>query len=211
MPKLARTLTFMAALFLAATLALPIWRISLIAPQYPEGLGMQIRLNTVEGVKQQDLANINELNHYIGMKVIDPTAMPELHYMPWIVGALVAAGLLVALIGRRGPLYGWVAALAAGGAAGLGDFWRWTYDFGHHLDTEHAIIRVPGMVYQPPLIGVKQILNFRAASWPAPGGVLLAVAFGLGAWALVLAVRERGALAVNGSTRFGASVGRRAA
>ena len=172
MPKLARTLTFMAALFLAATLALPIWRISLIAPQYPEGLGMQIRLNTVEGVKQQDLANINELNHYIGMKVIDPTAMPELHYMPWIVGALVAAGLLVALIGRRGPLYGWVAALAAGGAAGLGDFWRWTYDFGHHLDTEHAIIRVPGMVYQPPLIGVKQILNFRAASWPAPGGVL---------------------------------------
>ena len=211
MPKLARTLTFMAALFLAATLALPIWRISLIAPQYPEGLGMQIRLNTVEGVKQQDLANINELNHYIGMKVIDPTAMPELHYMPWIVGALVAAGLLVALIGRRGPLYGWVAALAAGGAAGLGDFWRWTYDFGHHLDTEHAIIRVPGMVYQPPLIGVKQILNFRAASWPAPGGVLLAVAFGLGAWALVLAVRERGALAGNGSTRFGASVGRRAA
>lgn len=211
MSKISRVLFGCAALLLAGAFVFPLWSIRLIAPQYPEGLGMEIHVNSVQGLQPNDLDNINELNHYIGMKVIDPTAMPELHYMPWIVGALVAAGLLVALIGRRGPLYGWVAALAAGGAAGLGDFWRWTYDFGHHLDTEHAIIRVPGMVYQPPLIGVKQILNFRAASWPAPGGVLLAVAFGLGAWALVLAVRERGALAVNGSTRFGASVGRRAA
>ena len=69
---------------------------------------------------------------------------------------------------------------AALGVAGLFDFWRWGYDYGHNLDFEHAIIKVPGMTYQPPLIGTKQLLNFTAASWPDVGGVLAGVAFALG-------------------------------
>ena len=51
------------------------------------------------------------------------------------------------------------------------DFYRWNYNYGHNLDPNAAII-VPGMSYQPPLIGYKQLLNFGAYSMPATGGML---------------------------------------
>ncbi len=156
--------------------ALPLWRVDLIAPQYPEGLGMLIRVNTVVGVKEQDLNSINNLNHYIGMKRIEPDAIPELKYMPAILGVLVVSALLVAAFGRRRVLYAWGVAFAGVLAAGLYDYWKWGYEYGHDLDVETAIIKIPDMTYQPPLIGSKQLLNFTATSWPASGG-----------WALVLA------------------------
>jgi copper chaperone NosL len=165
---------------------LPIWSIGLVAPQYPEGLGMLIRINTVAGATPTDLNNINELNHYIGMKIIDPSVIPELRFMPWIVAALIVLGLLAAAIGRRKIVWGWLAGLTGFAVVGIADFWRWTYDFGHNLDTEHAIIKVPGMVYQPPIIGSKQILNFTATSWPALGTWLAALAMALGIVALLL-------------------------
>ena len=88
MSKLSRLLTALAAIALLGAFAWPLWSIGLIAPQYPEGLGMQIRLTTVQGASEHDLTNINELNHYIGMKVIDPDVIPELKYMPWAVAGL---------------------------------------------------------------------------------------------------------------------------
>jgi len=51
------------------------------------------------------------------------------------------------------------------------DFWKWEYDYGHDLDPA-AAIKVPGMAYQPPLIGFKQLLNFGAYSIPDIGGWL---------------------------------------
>lgn len=151
---------------------------------------MVIRINTVTGARPNDLTNINELNHYIGMKIIDPAAIPELRFMPWIVGALVVLGLLAAAVGRRGLTWAWLSGIALFAIAGLADFWRWTYDFGHNLDTEHAIIKVPGMVYQPPIIGSKQILNFTATSWPASGTWLAALAVVLGLVAVFLGGRR---------------------
>ena len=103
-----RLLIAVAALSLAALFVLPMWRILLDAPQYPEGLGMLIKVNTVTGIKPNDLANINGLNHYIGMKAIDPNAIPELRVMPWILGGLVALGLLGAMLGSRKVLYAWL-------------------------------------------------------------------------------------------------------
>ena len=49
------------------------------------------------------------------------------------------------------------------------DFWKWEYNYGHTLNPDAAII-VPGMSYQPPLIGFKQLLNFGAYSIPDIGG-----------------------------------------
>jgi hypothetical protein len=184
-----RLLVALAALVLLGGFVFPLWRISLEAPQYPEGIGMLIRVATVEGVKPNDLHNINGLNHYIGMHPIEPDDIPELRYMPWVLGALVAGALGVAAVGRRGPLVAWLAAFLAVGSAGLVDFWKWGYQYGHELD-EHAIIQIPGMAYQPPLLGTKQLLNFTAHSWPDVGGVLLGVAFALGALALLLASRR---------------------
>ena len=123
------------------------------------------------------------------MKEIHPDAIPELRWMPWIVAALVGGGLVAAAANRRVAIAAWMAAFAAVGLAGLYDFWRWGYDYGHDLDP-NAIIQVPGMAYQPPVIGSKQLLNFTAHSWPSVGGVLAGVAFGLGALALFLVWRR---------------------
>jgi copper chaperone NosL len=188
--KLSRILLAVGAVLLLGVFKFPLWRVDLIAPQYPEGLGMLIRVNTVTGVEPNDLANINGLNHYIGMKAIEPDAIPELKYMPWIVVGLSAFGLAVAAIGRRKLLVAWLIAFAVVAAVGLYDFWRWEYDYGHNLDFEHAIIKVPGMTYQPPLIGTKQLLNFTAASWPALGALCVGLSFLLGAAALVVVRRS---------------------
>jgi hypothetical protein len=191
-----RVLLALAAVLLGIASLLPIWRISLIAPQYPEGMGMLIRLNTIEGAKEHDLENINHLNHYIGMRVIEPRDMPELAYMTPIVLTIAALGLGAAIVGRRGALYAWAAVFGAAGIGGMFDFWWRTYTFGHTLDLAHAAIQIPGLAYQPPLIGVKQIANFTASAWPASGGIVIGIAALLTAaavWQPVRATSERGA------------------
>ena len=195
MTKLSRILLAVASIVLLGAFIFPLWRVDLVAPQYPEGLGMLIRVNTVTGVNPTDLANINGLNHYIGMKPIEPDAIPELRYMPWIVGGLAAFGLIGAVAGRRRLLIAWLGTFATVAVVGLADFWRWEYDYGHDIDFEHAIIKIPGMTYQPPLLGTKQLLNFTAASWPGLGTLCLGVAFGLGAAALFVKRGGRGATA----------------
>lgn len=191
MTSRARWIVLVAAVLMATAYVFPLWRVELIAPQYPEGLGMLIRVNGVDGFKPNDLHSINNLNHYIGMKAIEPDAIPELKYMPWILGALIAGGLLVAAMGRRVPLNIWGGVLALVLVVGLFDYWRWGYDYGHNLDMDVAIIKIPGMTYQPPLIGSKKLLNFRATSWPHVGGVALALSAGLVAVAIVDSRRRK--------------------
>ena len=195
MSRLARVLTAIAAIALAGLFYFPLWRVQLVAPQYPEGLGMRIGINSVKGATPNDLDNINGLNHYIGMQRITPEAIPELRIMPWIVGLIILTGLIAAAAGRKRGLYTWFAGFALVGAVGLADFWHWEYDYGHHLDFEHAIIKIPGMTYQPPLIGVKQLLNFTAVSWPDVGGWLAFSSLALAAIAVVMAMRSRDARA----------------
>ena len=182
MRRSSRLAVALASLVLLAVYVTPLWRIRLIAPQYPEGLGLRIWVNQITGLKPNDLNSINGLNHYIGMHAIEPDEIPELAYMPKLLAAAIAAGLLVAAIGRRGLLSAWAVVFTLGAAAGLGDFWKWGYEYGHQLDP-HAAIKVPGMSYQPPMIGSKQLLNFHATSWPDIGGWVA-----LGALACVLVV-----------------------
>lgn len=189
MTRIARALTAVAALLMVGGFFLPLWQIRLLAPQYPEGLGLLIHVNTVRGMTENDLTNINSLNHYIGMKAIDPEAIPVLNIMPWVLGALVVGALLVALAGRRKVLAAWLGAYATAALLGLLEFWKWERDYGRNLDMEHAIIKVPGMTYEPPLIGAKQLLNFTAISLPAAGAIMLGIAFLLGAYALFVSVR----------------------
>jgi len=186
MSRVSRLVLAAASLALGLLFVLPLWHIGLKAPQYPEGLGLYIAINRIEGAAPQDLNSINGLNHYIGMKVISPDDIPELRYMPVLVMGLIAAGLGVAALGRRGLLYGWISLLAIGMVLGLADFYRWGYQYGHDLDPQ-AIIKIPGMTYQPPLLGGKELLNFYATSWPASGGWILIAVFVAVA---VIAVRE---------------------
>ncbi|MDP1860914.1 MAG: hypothetical protein Q8K82_19730 [Gemmatimonadaceae bacterium] len=190
--KRSRVLIAVAALLLAALFVFPIWSVYLNAPQYPEGIGMHIWINTVTGVKEHDLQNINGLNHYIGMKRIEPDAIPELRLMPFIVVALIVGGVAAAALGRKLFARIWVGAFLVISLVGLADFWKWEYDYGHDLDMENAIIKIPGMSYQPPLIGTKQLLNFSATSLPGIGGLIAFLSLGM---AVVVLVFDKGATA----------------
>ena len=181
-----------ASLILLVTYVVPVWSIALDAPQYPEGLGLEIWLHTIDGANPHDLNKINNLNHYIGMKTIEPDAIAELVYMPWIVAFMIVLGLAAAWRDDPRLVRAWVVLFLLIAVAGLVDFWWWTYDYGHNLDTENAIIKVPGMTYQPPLIGSKQLLNFRAVSLPHIGGIVIGVSILLGMAAAWLH-RKRGA------------------
>ena len=178
MKRISRLTVAVASLLLLVVFVTPLWQINLLAPQYPEGLGLRIWVNQITGMKPGDLNSINGLNHYIGMAAIDPSTFPELQDMPKLLAAAIVAGLLVALIGRRPLLYLWSVLFALGAAAGLGDFYKWGYEYGHKLDP-HAAIKVPGMSYQPPVIGSKQLLNFHATSWPGIGGWVAILARGM--------------------------------
>lgn len=189
MSKISSVLLAFASALLLFALPLPLWHIRLLAPQYPEGLGMDIHARTVVGAKEHDLENINELNHYIGMKVIEPKDIAELRVIPWLIAGLAVLGFVVAIARKRALLIGWLVGFGALGVIGLWDFWHWEHSYGHDLDYQHAIIKVPGMTYEPPLIGTKQLLNFTASSWPAEGAILLGVAFLLGVAAIIVGGR----------------------
>lgn len=175
MARWARLTLAVAALLLGVAYVLPLWHIGLRAPQYPEGLGMYIWVDRITGEQPHHLQSINGLNHYIGMKAIVPESIPELRLMPIVLGLLIGLGLATALWGRRKGLYAWTVLFVAGAVAGLVDFYRWGHDYGHNLDPT-AAIKIPGMSYQPPVFGTKQLLNFSATSLPALGGwMVLAV------------------------------------
>lgn len=209
MPKLSRVLLALASALMLCALRLPLWSVHLVAPQYPEGLGLVIDAHTVRGATEHDLENINELNHYIGMKVIDPQAIPELRVIPWVIAGLAVLAAVIAIGGTPELALAWLGAFAVAGAIGMWDFWRWEYGYGHDLDFAHAIIKIPGISYQPPLIGSKQLLNFTASSWPAAGSVILGLAFALGIAAVVAGpwaggwLRHRMRASRHGATQVG--------
>ena len=158
---------------------LPAWRIDLFAPQYPEGLTMNIWINGLSG----EVDIINGLNHYIGMKKISAEMFPEFKFLPYVVGFFILLGMAVAITGRRKFLLAYLGLTIVGGALAMYDFYKWGYNYGHNLDPK-AAIQVPGLSYQPPLIGHKRILNFDAYSFPDVGGwvVIAAACLAFGVW-----------------------------
>src|SRR5687768_12261275 len=165
MSKTSRIVITIGALAMCIMFFVPVWSIYLVAPQYPEGLSMQISLNKITG--QVDI--INGLNHYIGMKHIKAEMFPEFDFLVYIVGFFILFGLAVAIIGKRKLLFAYLIVTILGGIAAMADFYKWGYDYGHNLDPK-AAIQIPGLSYQPPLFGHKTLLNFDAYSYPDTGG-----------------------------------------
>lgn len=173
-----RIVAVIAGIALFAALFVPIWQIQLTAPQYPEGLELYIYADKLDG----DVQIINGLNHYIGMRELHEQDFVEFAILPYVIGALGLMGLVVALVNRRRLFFIWVTIYGLFGVLAIIDFYKWLYDYGHNLDPA-APIQVPGMTYQPPLIGFKQLLNFGAYSIPAKGGWLM-----IGAAVLLIAM-----------------------
>ncbi len=165
MTILTRVLAAIAALSMIAVIYLPIWRIELAAPQYPEGLYMDIWANKMGG----NIEIINGLNHYIGMKTLHAEEFVEFTVLPYIFWGLAILGVLTAILNKKKIFFGYFSLFILFAVVAMADFYRWEYNYGHNLDPD-AAIQVPGQSYQPPLIGYKKLLNFGAYSIPDKGG-----------------------------------------
>ena len=170
--KLSIILLSISGIGLVISIFVPIWAIYLEAPQYPEGLGMFLHANKITG----DYEIINGLNHYIGMKTIHQEDFWEFKVLPYALGFFAVLAFLFAFLKKKWGLYFFTALFLLFGIAFMVDFWLWEYDYGHNLNPNAPII-VPGMSYQPPLLGFKQLLNFGAYSYPDIGGWIM---FGVG-------------------------------
>jgi copper chaperone NosL len=191
MKRNSRILIFAGSILLTLTFIFPLWHIDLEAPQYPEGIGLEIWVNKITGQKPNDLQNINGLNHYIGMKRIEPDDIAELKIMPIIIAFMIMFGLISALAGKRLLVYIWIGLFIVLATIGLYDFYMWEYDYGHNLNP-HAAIKIPGMAYQPPLIGSKMLLNFNAISMPDISFYILFIVVVIAAFALYIDKRKKG-------------------
>ncbi|MFD2036355.1 hypothetical protein ACFSKL_16240 [Belliella marina] len=179
--SLNRALIFIAAILMVSAYYTPLWQISLWAPQYPEGLNMKIWIDRLSG----DVDIINGVNHYIGMKHIGEEMFPEFIYLKYVFAFIIAFGVLAALFAGRWMAYTFLGMISLLGIGVLVDMYLWGYDYGHNLDPT-AAIKVPGMSYQPPLLGYKELLNFLAYSGPDTGGWLISAS---GLLMIFLAVR----------------------
>ena len=165
--KSSRILLVLSGVLLLFIVKVPIWQIELNAPQYPEGLALQIHADGIKG----DVEIINGLNHYIGMKTLHSEDFFEFTALPYLIGVFAVIFILSAAINKKPALLFSLSSFVLFGIVAMIDFWRWEYNYGHDLNPD-AAIKVPGMAYQPPLIGYKQLLNFGAYSIPDIGGWL---------------------------------------
>lgn len=176
--KLHRYLILLVAALMVTVYFVPLWYVDLTAPQYPEGLAMYIWVDKVTGGSKHDIENINLLNHYIGMKPIMEDSIPELQFMPYVLAYMIFGAFVAFLWPKRVMIWLGIVNLFLVALAGLYDFWRWEFDYGHNLDPEAPIV-VPGMTYQPPLLFCKSLLNITACSWPFIGAVFLLGGLGI--------------------------------
>lgn len=167
---------------LFGSLLFPMWRIELTAPQYPEGLVLLLHANKIGG----DVAIINGLNHYIGMKTLHSEDFVEFKFLPYVFGFFGLFSLILFFTAKRKGLVLLFVSFMLFTILAAIDFYRWNYEYGHNLNPNAAIV-VPGMAYQPPLIGYKQLLNFGAYSIPDAGGWMM---IGAGVLLFIIVVKE---------------------
>jgi hypothetical protein len=186
--KKSQILMIVGALLLGALYLLPLWKITLLAPQYPEPLGLNIHITHLsDGVQFNDVKNIDLLNHYIGMEhlpteenVAKKEVAPFIEFtiFPIVIGIMILFGFFAGYKGSPKLYLYWLIVMIILGVAGLYDFYMWLYSYGHNLDP-NAILKITDPVtgkpmgYQPPFFGYKKILNFEVYSYPALGAYFM--------------------------------------
>lgn len=178
LPILVSVVIAVAALLPLLTFVWPLWHYFFEAPQYPEGLAMQIWSSKLTG--RVDL--INGLNHYVGFMHLDAKDFWELQVLPILIAAVSVTGIVAAVLGRKRVFHAWLAFYGVFAVLGMTDFYRWLYKFGHTVDPK-AAITMDG--YTPPMLGTSIFMNFYITAWPGWGAYALAGGFVL---ALFLAV-----------------------
>ena len=177
---------------LVLTMTQPLWRISMTAPQYPDGLYLDVYAHKIDGGNHgQHIKEINTLNHYIGMHKIDRAELSDLDWIPFGLGLLVILTLRCAAIGNVRALVDLVVVAGYIGGFAFGKFVYKLYVFGHNLDPTAPIKLEP---FTPAIFGTKRIANFTTSSYPQLGSVMIGIFFagivGVVLWHLIAGRRE---------------------
>jgi nitrous oxidase accessory protein len=166
-----------AAALLIASIFTPLWRMELIAPQYPKGLVMYAYGNKFADPDPNDgydeMREINALNHYIGMKQIEPVVEMKL-FIPGAL-ALVAATVVVSAVKFQRK---WLKLLVLAGfwtfpLFFLADLQYHLYDYGHTMSEEAPLELEP---FTPKVYGETRVWNFHTDNTFMPGFYMLVAA-----------------------------------
>jgi hypothetical protein len=166
----ASALLLLGGLLLIGSLFFPYWRLTLHAPQYPKGLHVELYVNRVTG----DVAEIDGLNHYIGMAPLAEAARWE-RSVSLVAGAVLALLLLAAIVVHNR----WAALLALPTivypAVFLADLYYWLYRFGHSLDPK-APLSTSIKPFTPTILGDGRVGQFRTTASLEEGFLLVLAA-----------------------------------
>jgi hypothetical protein len=163
----------LARVLLIMSLFLPYWHMRLNAPQYPDGLHLAAYVNTLTG----DVAEIDGLNHYIGMRPLGDAAKLEKAVAVW---AMIALVLLV-----EGAVYlhsRWALLLVIPAVTFpfffLADMWFWMNHFGQNLDPKAPLSNAIEP-FTPPILGTGKIGQFETIASMGWGLILAFAAAGV--------------------------------
>jgi hypothetical protein len=163
-------LLLVARILLLVSLFLPYWHMELQAPQYPDGLHMTAHLNALTG----DVAEIDGLNHYIGMRSLYEAAEIERFVGVFIMIAFIVMLELASHIHTR-----WAALLVAPvvlfPVVFLVDLHLWMRHFGLNLDP-NAPLSNAVKPFVPTALGKGGIGQFVTIASPGAGLILATVA-----------------------------------
>ncbi len=169
-----RVLLLVATVCLLGAYLFPLWNLTMFAPQYPEGLRMDIYSYKLDGGnKGQDVKEINVLNHYIGMRDIEVADFTEFKWIPFVVGIMGLLFLRAAVLGKMSHALDVFVLYVYFGLFSLWSFGYKMYSYGHNL-APTASVRVDP--FMPPLFGYKKLANFEVYSYPQTGSYALAAA-----------------------------------
>lgn len=166
-----RLLLVAAAGLIVASFFFPLWKMHLFAPQYEEGLALYIYSYEIQGggIGGADLAEINNLNHYIGMKPLQKADFFEMQWMPFVFGLIILLLLRAAVFGEMSNVVDVFTMFSYFGVFSIGAFYYRLYVYGHQLDPMAPMKIEP---FTPLLIGSKQIANFTQHSYPQAAAYL---------------------------------------
>lgn len=183
-----RLMLFVAAALLVVIYVAPLWNMTMFAPQYPEGLRLDIySYKLVGGNNNQDITEINVLNHYIGMRDLVVEDFTEFKWLPFAVGVIGLLYLRAAVLGTVGQVFDVFVLNLYFSAFALWSFGYKMYQYGHTLDPKASVRVEP---FMPPMFGYKQLANFEVYAYPALASYAMGLSTLLVVVALVLAWRQ---------------------
>ena len=183
-----RALLALAFLCLVPTYFTPLYNMTMFAPQYGDGLRLDIYSYKLQGGNNnQDVKEINVLNHYIGMKDLVTEDFTEFKWLPFVIGIFGLLFLRAAVLGKASHLVDVFVLYLYFGLFALWSFAYKMYQYGHQLDPKAAVRVAP---FMPPLFGYKKLANFEVYSYPQLGSYALGAAAAVLLLAFVLTWRQ---------------------